>query len=369
MQLVQENVAAFNDLEKSENALFDQLVFTLSPKQINSSRAYKFVLRDQLGRDWLFKSGPASSADGAMAVYRVSRLLGIESPEMHYKKFVVNGSTIYGSLQRVAENVEPFNGDWGLLSEKAKDYVLQNQLLSWLVVNHHIHNEQFLISKNPSKNQNELTKIDNSINWTLLGNDSLSVEYRSPQLHHSAFAGYYDFWKEYLYSSEKFKRLLKENKFDDRYINDFNLDLKKNLILSRYASMIPDQFYGQFFEQCVKNNMMHASNNEAGSIAWLTPMFFLQADKTKFISQMIERKNNVYSDYQKFYKHLTALRDEKFDEIVSDGDLKKIIKRLSKQYSAEKESLEQIEKKLKNSQTPNLNKIWKSRVRCKCTEL
>ncbi len=332
-ELVDKNIETYKKLEALQNEEFQKLVFQISPKQINSSRAFKFVIRDQLGRDWLFKSGAASSGDGALAVFRISQMLGIASPEVHHKILTVNGVSIVGAVQRVMENVEGFSGDWGALNDGGRDYVVKNHLLSWLVANHHIHHDQFLISKDKAS-KNPLTKIDNSINWALLGNDSLDIQYRSPMLNHSPFAGYYEFWKEYLYSGKRFKKLMDENKFAFGNINDFDLNLQDNLNLAKYVSQIPNKYYSSFFEQSIKNGLLYAGNNEAISVAWLTPAQFIESDKTSFLSKILARKNGFYRDFEKFYMHLQSLRGDQGLKTTNEKDLKKTAENLRIYYES-----------------------------------
>lgn len=362
--LINANLDLYKKLESVQNEEFQKLVFDISPKQISSSRTFKFVVRDQLGRDWLFKSGPAYSGDGAVAVFRVSQLLGVFSPEIHYKKLLINGVSTYGSLQRVIDNVEGFSGDWGSLNPAARDYVVKNHLLSWLLANHHIHHDQFLISKDSQS----LIKIDNSVLWALLGYDSLTVEYRSPMLNHVQHAGYYEFWKEHLYAGKRFKQLLNENKLEADYIDDFELDLQESLNLAKYASLIPDKFYADFFKPMIKNDLVYASNNEASSIAWLTPAYFINAKKDSFLPKILKRKNSLYRDFEKFYLNIQELRGEKKLKPTTQKNLKKIISSVKNQYENSiknhQDSLKAIEKiglveqkNIENASSLEMNRI------------
>jgi hypothetical protein len=61
----------YDELHALEDKVFNKLIFVMSPKQISLSMNYKLMLRDQLGRDWLFKANLTNLAeDGPIAVYR-----------------------------------------------------------------------------------------------------------------------------------------------------------------------------------------------------------------------------------------------------------------------------------------------------------
>src|SRR5438105_874953 len=90
-------IQKFDENRSLEDRAFDQLVFTPSETKANHSLNFKFVVKDQLEREWLFKAGPAASVDGAVAVYNVYRMFGLETPEIHYKTFRINGHEVRGS--------------------------------------------------------------------------------------------------------------------------------------------------------------------------------------------------------------------------------------------------------------------------------
>ena len=67
-------IQKFDENRSLEDRAFDQLVFTPSETKANHSLNFKFVVKDQLEREWLFKAGPAASVDA------ITRLESLPSP-------------------------------------------------------------------------------------------------------------------------------------------------------------------------------------------------------------------------------------------------------------------------------------------------
>ncbi len=355
---IAKSIEVFNELENLRKEEMAMLRFENSPIKSNSSRAFKFVVRDQLGRDWLFKAGVSSSMDGAIAVHRISVLLGIESPRTHYRKLEINGQQVTGSLQELIPNVRGFSGNWAFLNENSRNYVLKNHILSWLLANHHMHPEQFLMKKN-AKSENELVRIDNSINWMLLGSDRLDVEYRSPMMSQTPFAGYADFWNQYLYSGEKFKKLLNEReKVKDTFSVNYDLNLEEAVRLAYYISLLPNEFYKEFFNICIQNNLFFTSNNEAIASAWLTPANFIKyGDKSKFLDMLLARKESLFNDYMNFFKDLKEMRGEKWSPDLSEKSVGRLVDKINEYHQAEISEIKQNIEKLKKNKIENQNNI------------
>ena len=78
------------ETEKLRDEVFNKLVFRLVESNPLKSKNFKLLVKDQLGRDWIFKAGESAAEDGAVAVYRLFRLFGLETPEIHYKAFKIN---------------------------------------------------------------------------------------------------------------------------------------------------------------------------------------------------------------------------------------------------------------------------------------
>ena len=97
-------IRKFHQLEALEEQGFERLIFGISPTKLSRSMNFKLVLRDQLGRDWLFKAGKSAAADGAVAVHRIFHLFGLETPEIHYKTLRINDEQVEGTLQKLVPN-------------------------------------------------------------------------------------------------------------------------------------------------------------------------------------------------------------------------------------------------------------------------
>lgn len=355
---ISKSIDVFSELEALRKEEMGMLRFENSPIKVNSSRAFKFVLRDQLGRDWLFKAGVSSTMDGAVAVHRISLLLGVDSPRTHYRKLEINGQQVTGSLQELIPNVRGFSGNWAFLNENSRNYVLKNHILSWLLANHHMHPEQFLMRKNAGS-ENELVRIDNSINWMLLGSDRLDVEYRSPMMSQTPFAGYADFWNQYLYSGPKFKKLLSEReKVKDAFAVNYDLNLDEAIRLAYYISLLPNDFYKEFFAICIQNNLFFTSNNEAIASAWLTPANFIKyGDKSKFLDMLLARKESIFKDYMLFFKDLKEMRGEKWSPDLSEKAMSRLVDKINAYHQLEITEIKQNIEKLKKNKIENQNNI------------
>mgnify|MGYP003335179458 FL=1 len=101
----QELLKNYRTSKTLEDKVFDRLIFRLSERSLDDSINFKFLVYDQLGREWLFKAGPAAAEAGAVAIYELFRIFGLDTPEIHKKTFQVNGQTISGSLQRFVPNL------------------------------------------------------------------------------------------------------------------------------------------------------------------------------------------------------------------------------------------------------------------------
>ena len=309
-------VQQFNALEKVNNENFNGLKFTYSDNQIKHSATYKIVVRDQFNQDWLFKSGPHSSKDGAVAIYRLFLLFGVPTPEIHYKTFLINGETVDGSLQKVY-GVKPTQPPLTLISQKGQMYIAKNHALAWLTLNHHTHPKQFIYLANPV-NGLDILRIDNSVNWFLINNDLLSTGYYSPLLLHVPNAGYFAFWNDFL-AYDVYKVALNNKNapvYDQQslYIKllqnkSFELDLNQLYAWISFVAQIPDETYGSFFDEIVKNDFNFSSNGSITTPWFLTSEYMPGFDKKGFIKNMILRKKHSNTEFQKFYGHIAKLKN------------------------------------------------------------
>ena len=157
-------ISAFEEAERAENVAFEKLVFRSAetPPPPGSTMAYKVMLRDQLDRPWVFLAGKSAAKHGAVAVYRIYNLFGVDTPETHYKKLSINGVEIDGIVQRHYPEAGPLRTEHFFLSPSSLEYIAQNHALSWLVANHSVLNQQFRITQAAPAG---LTKLENGIDW------------------------------------------------------------------------------------------------------------------------------------------------------------------------------------------------------------
>ena len=338
-KLIEQLINKYNEMSLAEDRLFGSLVFSkFNGKQL-SSRSYKMILVDQLGRKWLFKGGEASSMDGAVAVYKIYSLFGQETPEIHSVKLMINEEEVEGSLQKFVDGSENFKGEWGSLSDENRQYILNDHLLSYLTTNHHVFVGQYIV-KNKSDNKLNIYRVDNSINWILLSSDSLSPSYRSPMLNHIPYAGFVEFWKQYLFASPQFIST-SEKLFQTRiYETHFDLNFTQTINLANLASRLPDDFYKKFFDEIIKNNFKYASNNEFTSLGVMAPYEFLKSTPDKnFLEHIVKRKNNLFKDYKSFLKDLSLVTGVPESKMYSDVNMKSAIDKLIKLYQNKIDSM------------------------------
>ena len=322
--------------ENIEEEVFKKLVFKLSSFQLednNYANTLRLILEDQLNRRWLFKFG-RNASDGAIAIYRIFSLFGLDTPEIHYKELNINGEILPGTIQRFIPNLGTLakflkedknltlnratannphanwptaDIDFKIFPSHALDYLVKMHIMSWLTTCHHIHPSQFLVigeNKKPEK----IMKIDNAIEWFLLGQDELSETYQTPLLH--AEIGYVKLWSP-------FKR------------KKINLQLAENYLFVNFISQFPDEYFLKFFQEGIKNEFKYFSNLSLDLSTVFSRGALVKADKNNFIINLQKRKKNAPDDFMKFYSKLCKARNENcifnskkdykqiFEEIIS----------------------------------------------------
>lgn len=291
-----EIIAAFRELEEVEKEAFDRLVFTLSPRKIDPSLSFKFVVVDQLGREWMFKStGGGLASDGEIAVHRIFKLFGLKTPEIHVKTLMVNGRPLTGTMQlMILPNLGALNDNHiRRMPLSGRVYIAKAHILSWLVANHHIHPKQHLVTTVDGRTPTGVMRIDNSIEWFLIGYDSLSVRYQSPLLWNHPRVGYASYWSLFLNET-------------------FHLPLVNILNWARLISEFPDDVYASFFEEGVKNGMETFANNAVmpGTKFYQLhiPEIIPRVNAETLIPTLVKRKKNLMKDLELFLDQLRATR-------------------------------------------------------------
>ena len=104
------------------------MVFTLSEFQIKKGETLKLILEDQLGRKWIFKSAESDYL-GSRIAYLLYKLFGLNTPEVHYKIFNINGKFIRGNIQRFIPNQGTLEGvELSGLPENCLNYLLKTHI-------------------------------------------------------------------------------------------------------------------------------------------------------------------------------------------------------------------------------------------------
>lgn len=293
-----ELIAAFRELEALEKEAFERLVFTLSPRKVDPSLSFKFVVVDQLGREWLFKStSNGEASDGEIAVHRIFKLFGLKTPEIHVKTLTVNGHPLTGTMQlMILPNLGALNDNHiRRMPLSGRIYIAKAHILSWLVANHHIHPKQHLVTTLDGRTPNGVMRIDNSIEWFLIGYDSLSVRYQSPLLWNHPRVGYANYWSLFLNET-------------------FHLPLINILNWAKMVSGFPDDVYASFFEEGVKNGMKTFANNAVmpGTKFYQLhiPEIIPLVNEENLIPTLVNRKNNLMKDLARFLDELRAVRSD-----------------------------------------------------------
>lgn len=307
----------FERFERLQKDYMSRLRFRLSEKQLKKSMAYKVVLLDQFDDSWLFKAGIASSMDGAISIYRLGEYLGVPTPEMHYLTLNLNGENVTGSVQRLLKTKAdyiPLN----LLGPKSHQYMAQQHALSWLTTNHHVHPGQFIYPDIPEDDIG-IQRIDNSVNWFLLGHDELNTFYTSPMVAHVADAGYFQFWNDYLSYDVYLQGLKKglisaegtvgiKNAMENRKLN---VDLQSLYSWILFFQKMPDDLFLNMFKNNERNNFMFSGNNSPNAAWYQTAEFMLTSEKKEFLPKLLKRKKQAHKDFKKFYQYLAKAKGEK----------------------------------------------------------
>lgn len=293
-----ELIESFKEQEELEKRNFERLVFKVSPKKVKPSLSFKFILVDQLGREWMFKtSASGAPSDGAVAIYRVFKLFGLETPEIHIKTLTINGEPLSGTVQRmITPNLGGLNDTYIMqLSPEGQAYLAKTNLLSWMTANHHIHPQQYLVLPDQTGKPNSVMRIDNSIEWFLIGNDSLAIRYQTPVLWSHARVGHAGFWRMYLNGN-------------------FDLPMREILDWAALVADFPDSFYGQFFEEGVAKGLNGFANNNV--MPWTGPHWTFLPDIVPKVTQetliptLIKRKREFLRDVGKFFDELRTARSD-----------------------------------------------------------
>ena len=314
-------IEKFREAESAENAAFSQLAFRPVSKSFPPSITYKVTLEDQLGRLWLFKAGSSTAMDGAVIVYRVSNLFGYDTPEIHYKKLTLNGEEVEGTIQRVIPNIGPLESfPLTALPSPAKDYLARSHVISYLLANHHVHAEQFLVLSQDGKTPSNLLRIDNSVDWFLLGRDRFDLDFHTPMISREQM-GYGTFWRQYILKGILGKEWSKEFSAYADPVQFFDLDLPAVHRWVAFIAGFPDTEYLDFFSRGLAQGMDHLSAYSVAKSRLLVPELTDDPSPATFRIKILDRKHELPNELKKMYEKMAAFRGEKLTLTGGNSDL------------------------------------------------
>ncbi|MAE71047.1 MAG: hypothetical protein CME06_11345 [Gemmatimonadetes bacterium] len=280
-----------------EEQLFRRLRFTLSPTQLRSGLTLKLVLRDQLGDDWLFKMG-TTGIDGAEAIYRTGCLFGWETPELHRTTLPINDQMVFGSAQRFIRDASTLsvqvagqNADPRRLTDSALEYLLTAQLLGWITANHHVHTRQFVTTRK-GESVDRIYRIDNTVEWFLVGHDTLSARYVTPLLSRrmpAAKLGYDWMWRSF-----------RESVID--------LPLANAYAHARFVAGFPDEVFLESFLPGIENDYRFFTNAAEMVLRHLTPLVVPKGERERFVERLVARKRRLHKDAEALFDEQIAER-------------------------------------------------------------
>ena len=284
----------------SMNIAPDQFTFKDSGKPLGGAHD-KYIFTDHNNNDWLFK--PATTLGGQSmpmmghADEMVSRIAQAIRPgyAIEAKAMVMDipgQGKVFGSIQKMIP-ADKLRGEGG----KFKDFVGRNletsplqpwetkhlqqeQVLDWLISNHDAHGGQFLRTSGQYVGSRSVIGIDKSQAFKYFGNDKLSTDY-----HPNATYGE----KPPIYN--EMGKLAKAGKLE--------LDPNNALETIKHAEGISRDDY--------KNMLQPYADARYGAAT--------SADKDKFLADAIGRKENLRSDFEKYYGDLTGDKKFKFEPV------------------------------------------------------
>lgn len=291
-----------NSLEAEERN-FNKLTFSLAPEKMQMVKverfmglSHKFILQDNQGGYWIFK--PGYQERRAVCIYKIFKLLGLDTPQMFWISLKINGEPVSGSIQRfiigakTLENIEPVQ-----LDKESLDYLLKTYVLQWLFASYDSGARHFLALFEENKTK-KIMRIDNANCLSLLGKDKLDLTFYPPYWRSCKTSYYYKMWERFIN-------------------NEIKLDLKQNLIFIKFLESIPDQIIIELIKPAVMDEFRYPllSLYEFGS-------------PSEAVIYLIERKHRLFKDFISFYGKIMSQKNSilvlpSYQEI--EMDIQKII--------------------------------------------
>lgn len=261
-----------------ENKIVKQLTFKLSPVQaIKSGSCLKFMLVDNLGREWIFKSSFHRKSNSSIVVSRFFQLLGLECPVVHPISLNINGKNVYGGIQRFIPNKGTLsNFSPGQLSSNSLDYLMKTHVLYWLLDNYDANPSNFIVlSVNDSGEAEDIVRVDNEIAFIFLDRSKLG------NVHKKMSGSYYHFfWEAYA-------------------LNKIDLNLEANYAFVKFVESFPDWLIAKLIQPLITQDAEELANPDFTD---------LSIKEDYLLETIILRKNNLSKDFAEFYQDLAAKR-------------------------------------------------------------
>ncbi len=261
-----------------ENKTIKQLTFRLSPVQsIKTGACLKFMLLDDLGREWIFKPFLHYKSNSSIIVSRLFKLFGIESPVVHFVSLNINGKNVYGGIQRFIPNTGTLsNFTPERISSNGCDYLIKTHIFYWLFDNYDANPTNFIIlSLDDDGKAENIARVDNEIAFIFKDRDKLRDT-------HKKIAGtYYNrIWEAYT-------------------LKKIDLDLRGNYAFVKFVENFPDWFIAKIIQPLIIKDYDKLTN---------TDFYGTNIDKNRLLETIILRKKNLSDDFAEFYRDLAAQR-------------------------------------------------------------
>lgn len=320
-------IETYKEWLELEGSVFKKLSFKLSSSQmVKTGFNAKFIIEDNIGRKWLFKpdfldykSIGRIKGKVSVLVYRLYKLFGLESPQIHFLTLNINDEEISGSLQEFVDSA----GNLSLippkkLGPKAIDYLLKSHVIDWLLANYDAGADNFLaISFGDGNRVEKIMRIDNEGAFLLLNKDKLKHDWKTVDSKSDPIKYYNRFWENYLHN--KIRPKINENFSFIKFVSDF-----------------PDEFFYKLFFL-----------NSDYDLTQIYPdrIKGLNTEYKEDLKYIIKRKHSLVEDFKQFYDDLAKVKKDPliFQKNISSSE---IIISVSNELSQQLNMLKMDEKKL-----------------------
>ncbi len=266
VEATSQTLSQYYQQEKTlDNQVVQALRLSLDPVQPNlGGMNEKFLVRDQLGRRWLFKSHQSSHLDNvSVMASEVARYMNVSVPRAYMLSLTLNGKSRQGTLMEWIEeavNMEDFLPNQ--LSNSQLDQLFKQQILDYILVNYDVRPDNFIYQEKV----NQIWGIDKDFAFDYWDEDlPLTL---NPGIELSYFEDYYvEAWKSYIETekqvnwNELLELIAYVNQMDESFLSlmiepVFKFKrVKKNVgdwnTFLKYKGEIQDAFY-VFYKEIIQ---------------------------------------------------------------------------------------------------------------------